>query len=69
MLSHIMTRKSASERTGVRGVADWMTRSVETMRAELRFVDCGSLDVLLYCQDGVAVSTREPEVALPAEQL
>jgi hypothetical protein len=62
-----MGERSASERSGVRGVAEWMSRSVESVRAELRFVDCDSLDVLLYCQDDVVVSTREPEVALPTE--
>jgi hypothetical protein len=45
-----------------------MSRSVEALRAELRFVDCGSLDVLLYCADDVAASTRDSEVARPAVQ-
>jgi hypothetical protein len=40
-----------------------MSRSVEAVRAELQFVDCGSLDVLLYCPDDVATSTRGPDVA------
>jgi hypothetical protein len=28
------------------------------MRADLESVDCGSLDVLLYCADDLAVSAR-----------
>jgi hypothetical protein len=46
-----------------------MSRSVEAVRAELRFVDSGSLDVLLYCAEDVAPGTRDPEVARAAEQM
>jgi hypothetical protein len=60
--------KSAGDGTRVRAGAGWMSRSVEALRAELRFVDCGSLDVLLYCADDVAASTRDSEVARPAVQ-
>jgi hypothetical protein len=38
-------------------LADWMNRSRNAMLAELKFVDCGSLDVLLYCPDDLAAST------------
>ena len=34
----------------------WMSRAFAAMTADLRLVDCGSLDVLLYCPDDVAVS-------------
>lgn len=60
MLSHLKGEKSA---TGVRSVAGWMSRSVEAVLAELQFVDCGSLDVLLYCADDLAATARDPEVA------
>jgi hypothetical protein len=46
-----------------------MTRSFEAFRADLQFVDCGSLDVLLYCSDEVATDTRDTEVAVPANVL
>ena len=68
MLSHTKGERSAPDRTRVRGVAARLSRSVEAVRAEFRFVDCGSLDVLLYCADDVAASTRDPEVAVPADQ-
>jgi hypothetical protein len=31
-----------------------MSRSFKMVMADLGFVDCGSLDVLLYCADEVA---------------
>lgn len=69
MLSHVKRERTGTDRTAVRGVAEWMSRSVETMRAELRLVECGSLDVLLYCQDDVAASARDPEVVAAADEL
>jgi len=33
----------------------WMSRTFAAMTADLRLVDCGSLEVLLYCTDDVAV--------------
>ena len=68
MLSRIKTERSTSDGAGVRDVAGWMSRSVEAVRTELRFVDCGSLDVLLYCPDDVAANTIDPEVARPTDQ-
>ena len=68
MLSHIKSQQT-SDAPAVREVGGWMSRSVEAVRAELRFVDWDSLDVLLYCPDDVAASTRDPEGAGPAEQL
>ena len=32
----------------------WMSRAFDALTADLRLVDCGSLDVLLYCTDDVA---------------
>jgi hypothetical protein len=60
--THITGEKSASDRTEPRRVAGWMSRSVEAVRAELQVVDCGSLDVLLYCRDDVAARARDREV-------
>jgi hypothetical protein len=37
--------------------AGWMNRFCSAMLAELKFVDCGSLDVLLYCPDDLLAST------------
>lgn len=34
----------------------WMNRAFAAITADLRLVDCGSLDVLLYCPDDVAAS-------------
>jgi hypothetical protein len=34
----------------------WVSRTFAAMTADLRLVDCGSLEVLLYCTDDVAVS-------------
>ena len=33
----------------------WMSRALAAITADLRLVDSGSLDVLLYCTDDVAV--------------
>jgi hypothetical protein len=68
VLSHTKRERSAADGVGVRHVAEWMSRSVEAVRAELRFVDCGSLDVLLYCPDEVAASAHDPGVAGPADE-
>jgi hypothetical protein len=68
VLSLIKTEKSTIDGARVRDGAGWMSRSVDAVRAELRFVDCGSLDVLLYCADEVAASTRDSEVAHRAVQ-
>jgi hypothetical protein len=39
-----------------------MSRSVEAVRAELQFVDSGSLDVLLYCPEDVAARTQDSKI-------
>ena len=36
-------------------LSDRMSRAFAAMKADLRLVDSGSLDVLLYCTDDVAV--------------
>jgi hypothetical protein len=41
---------------GFRRLSGWVRRSVDAIVAEVKLVDCGSLDVLLYCADDVAVS-------------
>ena len=35
-------------------LAVWMNRSFSAIAVELRFVDSGSLDVLLFCADDLA---------------
>jgi hypothetical protein len=41
----------------------WMNRAFAAITADLRLVDCGSLDVLLYCTDDLAASAAgRPEV-------
>jgi len=39
-------------------VAGWVRRSYGAMLADLELVDCGSLDVLLYCADDLALTGR-----------
>jgi hypothetical protein len=41
-------------RKGRRRFTSWMIRVADEMRAELRVVDCCSLEVLLICADDVA---------------
>ena len=41
---------------GFRRLSGWVRRSFDVVVADVRPVDCGSLDVLLYCTDDVAVS-------------
>ncbi len=48
---------------GDRRPCGWMSRALAAITADLRLVDCGSLDVLLYCEDDVAVSApSEPRL-------
>jgi hypothetical protein len=56
--SHVNRDTSQTDRIGLRRLADWVRRSCGAMRADLELVDCGSLDVLLYCADDVAMSGR-----------
>jgi len=41
---------------GLRRLSGWMSRGFDAIVADLKSVDCGSLDVLLYCADDVDVS-------------
>lgn len=41
---------------GLRHVPRWVRRSFDAILADFKVVDCGSLDVLLYCADDLAVS-------------
>jgi hypothetical protein len=50
--------KSLTDRIGLRRAADWVRRSCDAVLADLELVDCGSLDVLLYCADDLAVTGR-----------
>jgi hypothetical protein len=46
---------SLADRIGMRRLAGWVRRSCRAMLADLELTDCGSLEVLLYCTDDVAV--------------
>jgi hypothetical protein len=41
----------------LRRLAGWTNRFCSAMLAELKFVDCRSLDVLLYCPDDLLART------------
>jgi hypothetical protein len=41
---------------GLRRLARWANRFCSAMLAELKLIDCGSLDVLLFCPDDLSVS-------------
>jgi hypothetical protein len=42
---------------GLERLAAWMRRSFSATIDELKLVDCGSLDVLLYCEDDLVAGT------------
>lgn len=41
---------------GLTHVPRWIRRSFDVILADFKVVDCGSLDVLLYCADDLEVS-------------
>ena len=56
--SQVNRNESLTDSVGLRRLAGWVRRSCDAMLADLEFVDCGSLDVLLYCADDLAVTGR-----------
>jgi hypothetical protein len=40
---------------GLRHVPRWIRRAFDMILADFKVVDCGSLDLLLYCVDDLAV--------------
>jgi hypothetical protein len=52
--------KSLSDGIGLRRLVGWVRRSCRAMLADLELVDCGSLEVLLYCTDDLAVGDETP---------
>jgi hypothetical protein len=52
--------KSLTDGIGLRRLASWLRRSCRAMLADLELVDCGSLEVLLYCTDDLAVGDKAP---------
>jgi hypothetical protein len=48
--------EAMTDGTGLRRVPRWIRRSYDEILADFKLVDCGSLDVLLYCADDLAVS-------------
>jgi len=62
--------ESPTDTIGLPRLAGWVRRSCGAMLTDLELVDCGSLDVLLYCADELAVTApgdleldRSPNVA------
>ncbi len=48
-------------------LSGWMSRAVAAIAADLRSVDSGSLDVLLYCPEDVSDSApRDGRLTKPA---
>ena len=48
-------------------LSSWMSRALTALKADLRSVDCGSLDVLLYCPEDVSDSApRDRRLTEPA---
>ncbi|MFZ0377714.1 MAG: hypothetical protein WCD11_28870 [Solirubrobacteraceae bacterium] len=45
-----------TDRIDWRHVPRWIRRSFDAILADFKVVDCGSLDVLLYCADDLDVS-------------
>lgn len=51
-----------SDAADLRSLAAWIRRRFGGVLADLEAVDCGSLDVLLYCADDLVVPPGEMEV-------
>ena len=64
MQSQRNLNESLAERIGLRRLADWVRRSCRAMLADLELTDCGSLEVLLYCTDDLAVGDDVPRRAI-----
>jgi hypothetical protein len=46
---------TATDTVYSRRLPSWISRLFGELVADLKFVDCGSLDVLVYCVDDLAV--------------
>ena len=53
-------RDSSTDWLGWRRLAGWLRRSCRALLADLELVDCGSLEVLLYCTDDLAATDAAP---------
>ena len=61
--THVKGSASTTDGTGHWRLPGWMGRSLRAIAAELKFVDSGSVDVLLYCPDELVTRTaRDAEV-------
>lgn len=58
MQSDADVNKAMTGRSGPRRLTRWISRSFGAMRDDLEFVESGSLDVLLYCADDLALAAR-----------
>jgi hypothetical protein len=60
--AQVNPNESMTDSSGSRRLSDWIRRSFGAMMADLEFVDARSLDVLLYCGDGLAMNALDVEV-------
>jgi hypothetical protein len=52
----------------LRRLPNWISRLFGELVADLKLVDCGSLDVLVYCADDLTVgSTRDSRLPGPVD--
>lgn len=58
MQSDADVNKAMTGRRGPGRLTRWISRSFGAMRDDLEFVESGSLDVLLYCADDLALAAR-----------
>jgi len=57
--------ESLTDRVRLPGLAGWVRRSCGAMRSDLELVDCGSLDVLLYCAEDLVETGGDFELDRP----
>lgn len=63
MRTHMKETASTTDGTGHWRLPAWMNRSLRAIAAELKSVESGSVDVLLYCPDDLVTPTaRDAEV-------
>jgi hypothetical protein len=52
--------RSLIDAIGLRRLAGWLKHACRAMRADVEPVDSGSLEVLLYCPDDLAIRGEAP---------
>ena len=58
--SHANPHRSLTDAIGLRRLPSWFKRSARAVLADLEPVDSGSLEVLLYCTDDLAMRGEVP---------